>query len=101
MKGIAQVLLALVFVGVGIAGWFSEVDGFHQVLGWPSILCWIVASFTAWIPLLGTTVGIWGAHAAWGWDWLPSLALFFGTQAVFVVIVAVATAIDKFRRRPA
>jgi hypothetical protein len=78
-----------------------EIDGLHEVLRWPTLLCWIVAVFTAYIPLVGTAAGIWGARAAWAWSWPASLGLFLGIPALMLAAVGIvaAVAIIAERRR--
>jgi len=105
MKALGYVIGGLTWIALGFAQWIAEVDGLHQVLGWPKFFCVLAASFTAWIPVLGTAAGIWGAHAAWGWDWLPAFALFLGPPllmlVVIAVVMAVAAAVDAIRARRA
>jgi hypothetical protein len=96
-----QVVFGIAYLGLGIVQWVAEVDGLRHVLEWPTIFCVMLATFTARIPLLGTAAGSWGAHAAWGWDWLPALGLFLGFPVLMIIVVAVATAIDKYRERRA
>jgi hypothetical protein len=97
MKQFAMAMFGIAYAVLGIVGWFAEVDGLNLVLGWPKLVCWIVAFVTAGIPLLGTALGIWGAHAAWGWGWLPSIALFCGGLALCLILVVVATMLEKAR----
>lgn len=99
MKSFAQTVAFLAYVAVAILQWIAEVDGLREAFDWSSFVSWVIAFFTAWIPIVGSAFGVWGAHAAWEWDWLPSIALFFGIPILGIVFVAVATAIDSFRIR--
>lgn len=99
MKAFAQIAFGLAYAVVALFQWGAEIAGLRDVLGWPSFFCWIVAALTSWIPVVGTAAGIWGAHAAWEWDWLPSFALFLGVPVLGILLVGVGTAIDSIRMR--
>lgn len=99
MKAFAQIAFGLAYAVVALFQWGAEIAGLRDVLGWPSFFCWIVAALTSWIPVVGTAAGIWGAHAAWEWEWVPSFALFLGVPALGVLLVGVGTAIDSVRMR--
>lgn len=49
--------------------------------------------------MIGTILGVAGAHYAWGWSWLSALLLFFGPQVVIAGIALAAAAVDKARTR--
>lgn len=89
MKAFAQVGGMIAYFILGLVQWSAQVDGLHEVLHWPTFFCWVISTFTAFVPLVGTAAGVWGAHAAWGWDWLPSLALFLGVPAFFMLLVGI------------
>lgn len=99
MKAFAQVGGMIVYFILGLVQWSAQVDGLHEVLHWPTFFCWIVSTFTAFIPLVGTASGVWGAHAAWGWDWLPSLALFLGIPAFFILLLGMLAALAAVQAR--
>jgi hypothetical protein len=94
LRLVAQTFGALVFLGLVVVQWVAEVAGLHDVLGWSSFACRLVATLTAWIPVLGTAAGVWGAHIAWAWHWIRALALFGGIPLVAMLLVGIATAID-------
>lgn len=97
MKIVAQIVASLIYLAVALVQWSAEVAGLRDVLGWPSFLCWLVSMFTAWIPVIGTAAGIWGARAAWDWGWIPALLLFLGVPFLGMALVAIGSAIDKVR----
>jgi hypothetical protein len=99
MKAILQIVMTVAYIALGFTQFFAEIDGLHDVLGWPKLVCWIVSAVTAWIPLVGTAAGIWGAHAAWAWDWLPAVGLFLGLPIGVLCLVAVAGAFDAAKRK--
>lgn len=101
MKAAAQIVFGLAYVVIALFQWSAEIAGLRDVLGWPSFLCWVVAMFTAWVPLIGTSAGIWGAHAAWEWDWVPAISLFFGVPLFGVLCVGVLTLIEGAQNRKA
>jgi len=94
-----KAILGIAYFVLGIVQLFAEIDGLHQVLGWPTLLCWIVAVFTAYIPLVGTVAGIWGARAAWGWTWPASLGLFLGIPALMLAAVGIVAAVASMAER--
>lgn len=103
MKAFVQVVGMIAYFGLGLVQWTAQVDGLRAVLHWPTFICWFISTFTSWIPLLGTAAGVWGAHAGWGWSWLPSLGLFLGVplflMLLFGVVMVIATLHVGLQRR--
>jgi hypothetical protein len=99
VKVALQVVIGVGYFALGVVQWLAEIDGLRAVLGWPIFVCGVLSTLTAWIPLVGTAAGVWGAHAAWGWDWAPALGLFIGTPVVFLIMIAILAAIDAAKRR--
>jgi hypothetical protein len=90
MNGLTQGLGTIAFVALGWAQLVAELDGLRQVFEWPPFVCWLIAMFTAWIPLVGSIGGAWGAHVAWSWGWPSSLALFLAFPVMVLPLVALA-----------
>lgn len=99
MKAFAQVGGMIAYFILGLVQWYAQVAGLHHVLHWPTFVCGCISTFVAWFPLVGTAAGVWGAHAGWGWDWLPSLALFLGVPVFFMLLVGVLTAVEAVQAR--
>lgn len=65
------------YIVVGFAQLFAIQDWFIYSLGWGSFFSFIAALFVTYIPVLGSVLGVIGAHDYWGWSWIASLLLFF------------------------
>ena len=75
-------------------------QGLEYSSGLPRALALVGAGIVGAVPILGSIAGIWGAMAAWGWSFLPSLLIFFW----YVPVVLVAVFLDRSgpsRKRPA
>ena len=81
-------LFGALYLVMGFVQMFAEIAGLQLALGLPWLLAAVVSLFTAFIPIVGTIAGIWGATTAWGWSFWSALALFFGYP-----ILALAVAI--------
>ncbi len=65
------------YILIGFAQLFAIQDWFINSWGWGSIFSFIAALFVTYIPILGSVLGVMGAHDYWGWSWVASLLLFF------------------------
>ena len=65
------------YILIGFAQLFAIQDWFIHSWGWGSIFSFIAALFVTYIPILGSVLGVMGAHDYWGWSWVASLLLFF------------------------
>jgi hypothetical protein len=75
-------------------------QGLEQSSGMPRALAMVGGGVVGAVPILGSITGLWGAMAAWGWSFLPSLLIFFW----YVPAVLIAAAFDarrRSRKRPA
>lgn len=79
---------------MGIVQFFATIAGLHEWLGFHWILVGILSALLAWLPLVGSIIGMFGAVSAWGWSWLAAFALFFGWMIV-PLIIAVAIAVGE------
>jgi hypothetical protein len=68
-------LLYLALVVFQIAAAMAGVQYWLE-LHW--LLAAVIAVFVAPWPVLGTVLGMVGAHHAWGWSWLAAFFLFLG-----------------------
>lgn len=84
--GIAYVCLGI-FQFVAMFAGLTDWIGLHWMIAGP------VSLLIAYIPLVGTVLGIMGAMTAWNWPLLHALALFLGP---LVVIAALALASGAF-----
>ena len=86
------IILGISWFVIGIIQFAAIVSGFQDALGFIGVpLAFILAE----IPILGTIMGIRGAMNNWGWNFLPSLLLFFGLPVLMVLIALVRSRIGK------
>jgi hypothetical protein len=75
-------------------------QGLEQSQGLPRMLAMVGGGLVGAVPILGSITGMWGAMAAWGWSFLPSLLVFFW-YAPTILIVAALEARGTAQKRPA
>ena len=95
MQGIAFVL----YVILGLFQVAATIGGLQVWFGLHWLLATVIALFLASWPLVGTALGVFGAHAAWGWSWLSAFLLFFGPLLAIGAIALVAAAVERASRR--
>lgn len=79
----------LLYLAVTIMQFLAIVGGLDVWLGLPLFLAIILALIVAWIPLVGTVLGIAGAMTAWGWEWYWALLLMFFPMVVSAAIALI------------
>ncbi|MFQ2917789.1 hypothetical protein ACK3YF_00920 [Aeromonas allosaccharophila] len=93
---------ALVFIAYIILGLFqlaAVMAGLEDWIGLHWIIAALLAFFIAYMPLVGTIVGMFGAVTVWHWSWLQAGGLFFGPFVVIVVITMGIGVLEKFSNR--
>ena len=97
-------LFALGYTGYLIFGLFqiaATASGIEHLTGLWWLLCWFGAILIGWVPMVGTAVGIYGAHAHWEWSLPASFGLFIGVPVLlFLPLLGVSVA-AAIRRRTA
>ena len=94
-------LFAAGYTGYLIFGLFqiaATSGGIEHLTGLWWLLCWFGAILLGWVPLVGTALGIYGAHGQWGWSWPVACALFIGVPALLflpLLTVSVSAAIHR------
>jgi len=74
-------LFAAGYTGYLIFGLFqiaATASGIEHLTGLWWFMCWIGAILVGWVPVFGTALGIYGAHAQWEWSLPAAYALFIG-----------------------
>ena len=86
----------LIFGLVQIA---ATASGIQHLTGlwWP--ICWVGAVLLGWIPVVGTGLGIYGAHAQWEWSVPVSCALFVGVPIMLFLPLLTVSVSAAIRRR--
>jgi hypothetical protein len=82
-----QLIFFALYVVIGFAQLFAIMDWF----GWGGLFGFLGAAFLAYIPIVGSVIGVLGAHEVWHWSWLASLLLFFW----YVPLVGLAMIFDR------
>jgi len=89
---------AIVFISYIILGLFQLAAVMAGLEDWAG-LHWIIAAplafFIAYIPLVGTVVGMFGALTAWHWSLLQAGVLFFGPFVVILIIAIVSGTLES------
>ena len=85
-NSLATVSMLTYFV-VGIIQLAATFAGLTEWLEMHWLLALFCAGFVAYIPLLGTILGIFGAMIGWGWTFLSAAGLMIGPFLIPLVVV--------------
>jgi hypothetical protein len=89
----------IAYMALGLFQMAAVIGGLEDWL----VLHWLIALILAfpisYMPVIGTVLGVFGAHSAWGWSWGLSLALFFAPMLIIFAIGLTAFGIGKARNR--
>ena len=83
-------LMKLAYFALGIVQVFAIMVGLEVWLGFHWLLAIIIGLILAFIPFLGTAMGIAGAIVGWQWHWIPAVLLFFGPLVLFILCFGVS-----------
>jgi len=100
--GVKATLFALGYTGYLIFGLFqiaATASGIEHLTGLWWLLCWFGAILVGWIPVVGTALGIYGAHGQWEWSWPASFALFLGMPILLFLPLLTVSVSAGIRRR--
>ncbi len=90
------IFFGIAYFIVGFAQFFAIQDWFIHYLNFGTFISFIAAMFLTYIPLLGSVLGVIGAHEYWGWSWIAAFLLFFWyVPAYLVLFVLIKLAIIK------
>lgn len=92
-----QALGYILYLALGIFQIAGTISGIEYWLGLHWFFAGLIALFIAWTPVIGTVLGMVGAHYAWHWSWLSAFLLFFGPLIVIAGIALAASAVEKVR----
>ena len=92
----------LVYIAYVILGLFQLAAIMAGLEAWVG-LHWIIAAFLAfflaYMPVVGTIVGMFGAVTAWHWSWLQAWGLFFGPLVVILVLAIKSGVLQKLWKK--
>ena len=95
-------LFALGYTGYLIFGLFqiaATASGIEHLTGLWRLLCWLGTILLGWVPLVGTALGIYGAHNQWEWSLPAAVALFVGVPVLLFVPLLAVSVSAAIRRR--
>lgn len=73
-----QAIGFLIYMAVGFVQLAAVMAGLESWWDLNGFFSFILAAFIAFIPVIGTVVGMAGAMQAWHWEWWQAGGLFFG-----------------------
>ena len=95
-------LFAVGYTGYLIFGLFqiaATASGIEHLTGLWWLLCWVGAILIGWVPVVGTAIGIYGAHAQWEWSLPASFGLFVGVPILLFLPLLAVSVSAAIRRR--
>ncbi len=95
LKGSGACLMQIIWFVGGSLQFFAVISMAHVSWGWGWIISFFIAAFLAYIPIVGTIVGICGAIYVWEWPWWGALLLFGWQYLLFGGLAAVLTLLEK------
>jgi hypothetical protein len=99
MQALMQTLGFILFLALGLFQLAATIAGLEDWLGLHWFFAVFIALLVAWTPVIGTVLGMMGAHYAWGWSWLSAFLLFFGPLILIAAIALAAGALEWVRAR--
>ncbi len=94
-----QILTSILYLLLGVFQLAATFAGLEVWVGLHWIIAGPLAFFLAYIPLVGTIVGMFGAVEAWGWSWGQAGALFFGPFIVIFILLLISGGIEALSGR--
>jgi hypothetical protein len=95
-------LFAAGYTGYLILGLFqiaATASGIEDLTGLWWLLCWLGAILVGWVPVVGTALGIYGAHSHWEWSLPIAFALFVGVPVLLFLPLFTVSVSAAIRRR--
>ena len=87
-----NVIFYLCYFAIGTVQLFACWAGAQVWFDIGPILAFIIGIFLAYIPIIGTLLGIYGAITAWDWSLFNAILLFFGPFVIAGIYCIVAGA---------
>ncbi|OGI04922.1 MAG: hypothetical protein A2Y25_00670 [Candidatus Melainabacteria bacterium GWF2_37_15] len=92
--GISTIGFYIMYFIYGIVQFSAIYSGANAIFN-NGIIAFIIAGFICYIPLIGTCVGIYGAHIGWEMSWASSFLLFFAPYLLIGSFFLIGLLIDK------
>ena len=94
-----QAVAFVLYLVLGLFQVAATIGGLEVWFGLHWFLATVIALFLASWPIVGTALGMFGAHAAWGWSWLSGFLLFFSPLLVIGALALATGALERARGR--
>ena len=106
MQAILKAIGVVLYIGLGFIQLAATFAGVNVYLGLHGFAAFLIGGFAgmmvAWLPIIGTAAGMYGAVVAWHWS-IWSAALLFGLPyaffAVALVVIGIAALFEMMQRR--
>ena len=92
-----QVIIVMGYFALGLFQLAATIAGFEEWLGLHWVLAAFISFFIAYMPLIGTVVGIYGAMTAWEWSLFQAGGLFLGPFLVLITLGVLGGIIGEAR----
>ena len=96
MKGVLTLVLIFGFWGMGFVQMFATYDFFRFYWHWGWVGSALATGAVAYIPLLGSVSGLYGAIYVWDWPWWQAGVLFFWWPCLMFVLYVGGSCYDLF-----
>ncbi len=96
--GLLAGFIPLIYFGIGLLQLAAIQSGIIDWWGWHWLIAIFVAFPIAYIPVVGTVVGIMGAIKSWGWSPMLSIFLFGWPYVLFAIILVGGGVSEVFSR---
>jgi hypothetical protein len=94
-----QSILFVAFLGLGLLQFAAIQAGLTDWLGLHWLIAIILAFPLAYMPVIGSILGVLGAVYGFGWSWIGSIALFFGAGIIGIAFASGSALSDWFSSR--
>ncbi|AWC73604.1 MULTISPECIES: hypothetical protein [Serratia] len=94
-----QAIGFIIYLAIGVVQLAAVMAGLESWWGVSGFFSFIIAAIIAYIPILGTVVGMAGAMKAWHWEWWQAGGLFFGALILTFAMGGIAGLAEWFSNR--
>lgn len=94
-----NVIGTFLFILIGLIQFFAIISGLESWLGFHWIIAGPIAFIIAYIPLIGSIVGMVGAVDVWHWSWWQAALLFFGGVGISILFGGASFIFEYFNGR--
>lgn len=90
-----HVFIGIAYFIIGLLQLFAIADGAQYALGVGSFFSFIIAVALTYIPIVGSVLGVYGAHNVWDWELWQAIALFFWYIPVALIFYGISLVADR------